>query len=171
MIVRTNIYNNFFACFNESRGIAMHRDSVIANKKSKCLSYLETKLLSFIIMLIISLFLSLFKCYFVMLGQLLYFFACVYFASALITILKAYNYRKYQSFESSVIMDRHGITDESYYGIKMTFGWDKIIGVVIGKHTITFITDTPCYFYFNISEKEKIMKLLTRYGQKKKIII
>ena len=174
MIVRTNIYNNFFACFNEARGIAMHKDSVLATKKGKCLSYLESKLLSFIIMLILSLLLSLFSifdCYFIMLSRFVYIFACFYFAATLITLLKFYNRYKYQRFESSVIMDRHGITDESYYGIKMIFSWDKIKGIVIGKYTITFLTDTPCYFYFNIEEKEKIMKLLAKYNQKKKIII
>lgn len=174
MIVRTNIYNNFFACFDEARGIAMHRDSVISNHKSKCLSYMETKLFSFIIMLVLCLllsFLGCFACSFKLLSQILYTFACLYFAVALITILRVYNYRKFQRFESSVVIDRHGITDESYYGIKMIFSWDKIKGVVVGKNTVVFLTDTPCYFYFNITELEKIVKLLTRYGQKRKIII
>ena len=174
MIVRTNIYNNFFNCFNEARGIAMHKDSIISSKTNNCLSYIETKLLSFIIMIVFSLVLyvfSYFNCHYIMLSRLLYLFACLYFIATLITILKFYNRYKYQRFESSVIMDRHGITDESYYGIKMIFSWDKITGVVIGKYTITFLTNTPCYFYFSISEKERIMKILSKYKQKQKIII
>ena len=55
-------------------------------------------------------------------------------------------------------------------GIKMTFNWDKVLGVVIGKYTVTILTDTPCYFYFKIDDKRKIIKVLEKYGEEDKII-
>lgn len=68
------------------------------------------------------------------------------------------------------MIDENGITDESYYGIKMILKWEKITGVVIGKHTITILTDTPVYFYFDIAKKEDVIKAIDKYGNKDLII-
>ena len=73
-------------------------------------------------------------------------------------------------FSNTILIDKNGITDESYYGIKMIFNWSKIKGVVIGKRAITILTDTHIYFYFDISKKSEVIKAIEKYGNSDLII-
>ena len=50
----------------------------------------------------------------------------------------------------------------------MIFSWDKIKGFVVGKYTVTILTDTPIYFYFNISKKDEILKAIEKYEPRDK---
>ena len=52
----------------------------------------------------------------------------------------------------------------------MIFSFDKIKCIVVGKYTVTILTDTPVYFYFDISKKEDIIEAIEKYGDKDKII-
>ena len=81
-----------------------------------------------------------------------------------------YQVRKKEHFTNVVKIDKNGITDESYYGIKMVFSWDKISALVVGKHTVTVLTDSPIYFYFNISEKDEVLKAIDKYEEKDKLV-
>ena len=85
-------------------------------------------------------------------------------------IITLYKFRKEQGFDNTVTFSKEGMIDESFYGIKMTFKWEKVLAVVIKKYTITILTDTPAYFYFNITEKNNILKALEKYQVKDKVI-
>ena len=52
----------------------------------------------------------------------------------------------------------------------MIFNWDKIKAVVIKKYSVTILTDTNVYFYFDIKLKEDIIKCIKKYGSKTLII-
>ena len=96
--------------------------------------------------------------------------ALVYLIVTIGSFVSNYYFRKKRNFSNKVIIDKTGLTDESFYNIKMIFKWDKILAIVVGQETVTFLTDTPVYFYFNISEKEKIMKAIKKYGHLDKVI-
>lgn len=105
-----------------------------------------------------------------MIPIILYLISFIYLTYTIIDIIEIYNIRKKQQFSNMILIDKDGITDESYYGIKMMFKWEKITGIVIGKHTVTVLTDTPVYFYFEISKKDDIIKAVEEYGNKNLII-
>ena len=164
MKINSDISKDFFSLFDEARGIALRRKKILKNKSSKCLTYMQRKLLILSIMFVVSLFFLILCCWIVALV------AVVYLIHAITTIALVYFYRKDQDFKNTITIDKHGITDESYFGIKMTFRWEKITGVVIGKRTVTILTDMPIYFYFDISSKDDIIKAIEKYGDSKKII-
>ncbi len=87
-----------------------------------------------------------------------------------LSIIKVYELKYRNNFISSVTIDERGIIDESYYGIKMLFKWNKIASVVIGKHSVVILTDTPVYFFFNRRDSKKIIKTIERYHRKTMII-
>ena len=173
MKIDTSISKNYFGLFDEARGIAIYKKSVLKNRKSKTLSYTQGKIIGFVLLFLLSLlfaFLCTFNCHMVWLPLLSYLITIIYLAHAVINTIGIYSFRKKQKFSNTILIDENGITDESYYGIKMIFKWKKIIGVVIGKHTITILTDTPVYFYFDIAKKEDVIKAIDKYGNKDLII-
>lgn len=173
MKINSNISKNFMGCFDEARGFAMHKSKIIKSKKNNCLSYMQNKLIIYMTLIIISSILILSSCYdcnLLIIALLLFHGANIYLIITIISIISMYHFRKKNNFKNTIIIDKDGIIDESYYGIKMIFKWNKIIGIIIGKHTVTILTDTPCYFYFPISEKDNIIKAIDKYGDKSKII-
>ena len=108
--------------------------------------------------------------HFCILSFFLYLASVIYLIAMLVNILTIYRFRKKQKFNNTIIIDKNGITDESYYGIKMIFSFDKINAIVVGKYTVTILTDTPCYFYFDVKEKENIIKAIEKYNKEVRII-
>lgn len=173
MKIDTSISKNYFTLFDESRGVAIHKKSILKRRKSNTLSYLQGKLIVFILLFILDIFFAFlcrFNCYMVCFTCLTYLITLVYLFCTVINIIGIYKFRKKQQFSNTILIDKNGITDESYFGIKMIFRWEKITGVVIGKYTVTILTDTPIYFYFDISKKKEVIKAVEKYGNKDLII-
>ena len=173
MKIETNISKNYFARFDEARGVALHKKSVLKNRKSKTLSYTQSRLIVFIILFILSIlscFLPYFNLCLFILPWLMFLITFLYLIYIIIDITSVYIFRKRMQFSNTILIDKNGITDESYYGIKMIFNWSKIKGVVIGKRAITILTDTPIYFYFDISKKAEVIKAIEKYGNSDLII-
>ena len=173
MKIETDISKKFFSRFDEARGIALHKKSVLKNKNPKTLSYTKGSLLIIILLFILSIVFALF-CRFnwrlFFLPCLTYLIAIIYLIYVVSIIIETYNFRKKLQFKNTIIIDENGITDKSYKKIKMIFSWNKIKGIVIGKYTITVLTDTPVYFYFDISKKDDVIKAIEKYGKKNLII-
>ena len=52
----------------------------------------------------------------------------------------------------------------------MLFKWNKIVGVIVGKHSVVILTDTPIYFFFSKRDSKKIIKTIERYHKNTMII-
>ena len=173
MKIKTDISKNFFACFDEARGFAVNKKKILKTKNAKVFTYMQGKCFNVVILLLVG-------CLFIVLSDinrnlfilscLFCFIATIYFVEALINLWIVYQIRKKENFSNTIKIDKNGITDESYHGIKMIFSWDKISALIVGKHTITILTDTPVYFYFNISAKEEVLKAIDKYEKKEKIV-
>ena len=173
MKIETNISNNYLLCFSEARGIAMNKKRILNSKKNKYLTFFECKFIITIILCIISIFFTILSkkyTYLVLLSIVTLIITTIYIFITLVIICRTYIFRKSHGFNNEILIDKDGITDTSFRGIKMIFSWKKITGIVIGKYTVTILTDTPCYFYFDISNKDKIIKAIEKYGEKKQII-
>ncbi len=172
MKISSELSHSYCACFDEARGIAMNKKTVLKNRNPKCISYLQMKLLTFILLIVLAILLAgisyLSICFYIF-SLLLILIATVYFIISIFLILSLYTYRlKWQT--NKVLMNKTGISGETCYGIKYSFKWDLITAVVIGKYSVTILTDTPCYFYFDISKKDEIIKAIEKYDNKNKII-
>lgn len=173
MKIESDVSKNYFLRFNEARGIVLHQKVVLKEKKSKVLSYIPSKLLMFCLFLVIGIlviYLCQFNFYLFTVGFWIILFGVFYLLAALAAIISSYYFRKNRNFRNTNLIDKVGIYDESFYGIRMLFKWDKIKGVVVGKYSVVILTDTPVYFYFDISKKEDILKCVHKYGKKDLII-
>lgn len=172
MKLKTRITKDFYKYFDEARGIAIQKKKVLKNKNSSCFTYTQIQLIVFIIMLVIGLLFMLlgeidYKGYII--GAVIFILSLCYIAGCIVSVIGYYNFRKSCS-KKGLLIDENGITDESFYGIKMTFSWKKILGIVITKNTVTFLTDTPIYFYLDKSSQNDIIGIAERYNVQDKII-
>lgn len=161
------VSKDFFKTFNEAKGVAECKNHILKTKKTTSFTYLQSILLVILILLFISgitYFLNLTLLFYTML--IITIFYLIMHISFLIEMLYYSNHKS----NCYTIIDEKGITNTAFYNIEMLFSWDLITGVVIKKHSITFITSTPCYFFFNIEYKKKILELLKKYHHKDLII-
>lgn len=173
MKIETDIKDNFFAHFDEARGIAIHKSKIIKKRKVKCLSYMQGQVLTVIFLLVAAILLSMLCCkinYIFIPVCILLLSAFLYLIYIILTIVGIYIFRIKQNFKNTITLNKEGITDKSFYGIKILFDWSKITAVVVGKYTVTILTDTPVYFYFDISKKDKILNAIKKYDDIKKVI-
>ena len=77
---------------------------------------------------------------------------------------------KKNNFINEILINEDGITDKSFYDIKINLNWSKIKALVIKKKTLTFLTDTSLYFFFDINEKGTIIKAINKYNKDLPII-
>ena len=170
MKITTSMLNNFFTCFDEARGFAINKNKILREKRICGLSYIQNKSLYFVALLIISLILILINEELFVVSLVFFMTAIVYFLIIVIRIYSSYKFKQSVGFDNVIVINEEGITDESYYGIKLTIKWDKVKGIVVGRNTITFLTDTPIYFYFSVSNKKEILDYCLNYIDKNKII-
>lgn len=168
MRIESNLSNNFFALFDESLSIAKNKRRILKKNKVNKLSYFQFVLLVYIILVILSFIIMFTNLYY--LSFIPMFIATIYLVLSLVRVYIIYSNKKEDNFISSVIMNKNGITDESYYGIKMIFNWNKIKAIVIKKYAITILTDTPVYFVFDKSVKDDIIKIVNKYNKDISII-
>ena len=163
MKIETNLNNNFFKIYDESRSVAIHRKEIIKNKKANALTFSTEVLLVFTIILLISLIIKKYGIIFMTLSF-------IYLMTNIIRFISSYKFRKKQNFKNEIIIDEKGITDlSSFKNVEILFKWAKIKAIVIKKYSVTLLMDSNIYFYFDIKEKEKIIKEVKKY--KKDILI
>ncbi len=160
---------SYFKCFDESRGVAMNKKYVLKNKKANVFTYTDYMfciiLLSFCLGAV-CLFMN--NHYKFALSASFVFFGLLFLSVSLISTYYMCHYRR-KSSQLEILFDKEGITNCSYYGIKMMFSWDKIEAIVLKKNSATILTDTPVYFYFDKEQEEKLLKIVKKY--KKDILI
>ncbi len=162
--ISCDLSKKYFECFDEAKGIALHKRKILKNKSVSCLSYMQEVFLIFLVIEFICLLLSLVASY--SMCFFIYFLLTVdiiFFLFHIIRVFVGILLRKKQGFKGSIIIDENGITNTSYYKIKMVFAWPKIKAIVIKKYTVTILTDTPCYFYFDVAKNKKILEAVKKY--------
>lgn len=171
MKINCDISKQYFPCYDEAKGVALKKKQILKNKNAKVLSYMQQVLLKFFLIAILNFFFA------ILLGDSYY--PCfilililddIFVLFHFIETIKTYLIRKNQKFKNTIKLEESGLIDQSYFGIEMKFSWDKIKAVVIKKYSITILTDTPCFFYFDTSKKEKIKEIIKKYSPKTLII-
>ncbi len=171
MKISCDISQNYFNCYSESKGVAVHRQSILKKKKPNRLNYYTEILIACLAILIISFLLTLTKDMFWWLfASLLALIDIIFLFIIIFNFLFVFTFRHKQKFKNTIILDDNGLTYTSVYNIKVNFAKEKLQALVIKKHTVTILTDTPCYFYFDINTKEKILEALKKYKYKTMII-
>ena len=170
MEIKSNMKKTYLRNYNEAKGIAVNKKRVLKHKTNKVPTYLESALITILLLLICSIIFSIidksniFKALFPVL-------LIIYITYAITrTIISIYLKKDQIDLINTIKIDEEGITDKSFYKIKINISWDKIPAVVIKKHTITFITDTQLFFFFDIKNKEEILKLVKKHSKNTLII-
>ena len=173
MKINTDLKNNFIICYDEARGVSFYKRKILKYKKNKSFSFILTQIFFITLLLIISISFSLLSTCnknIYLISNTFYVISIIYFYYAIISMLCSYFFRKKNNFNNIVTFNKEGIIDESFRGLKIIVKWDKVLGIVVGKNTITILTDTPIYFYFDIKEKDNIFKVLEKYNINDKVI-
>lgn len=162
MKIKSNMKNSFFKNYNEAKGIALSKKKILKNNTNKVPTYLTYILITIILLCSITI-LSYHLDKTKTIGTLYLITLIIYIFYVISRTIWSYKFRKKQDYQNIIILDEEGLTDKSFYGIKITFTWDKIKAFVIKKYTITVLTDTNLYFFFDIKEKEEILKAIEKY--------
>ena len=172
MKISSDISKNFFLIYSEARGFATRKNKIIKKNKINKLGYFSRITLVFIFWWIIG-FILLLKCDSkncvlpsVILCLDVTFYLLLVVRLFLISIFR----KKRLGYKTSITINKKGLIDNSFYNIEMTFGWDLIKAIVVGKYSVVIFTDTPCYFTFDKSELDNILKALEKYEKEVKII-
>ncbi len=161
------IDKNFWSCFNEARGVALFKRSVLNSKKKLIPTYL-----GFILFLLgVVLGLGILFSFFTKLKWLFYLF----FLLAILIVLSHFFYLieifyYHHKLAGKTIIDEKGITNNSYRNITIIFNWNKIKAIVITKHAVTILTDTPYYFFFSNDQKEELLKVVKKQKKEKLVL-
>ncbi len=174
MRVEYNVKNkNSFKVFNDAMGVALNRENIIRGKKVKYLSYLSASILEIIIALMfLILMLTLTKAYYCTLSIVLVFIATLLFIFMILNILYPLLFASWIIFreENELEIDEKGISfyfdDDQYY----TLGWTHIRALIIGKHSLNFITDDKFFFYFDKKYRNDILSAIKEYNESLLII-
>lgn len=169
MEIKSNMKNNYLKHYNIAKGIAVNKRRVLKNKTTKVPTYLTTALITIIILTICSvLFLiidksKIFSSYFII-------SLIIYIIYIIVRTIWSYNFKKKKNFLNIITLNEEGLTDTSFYDIKINIKWNKIKAIVIKKSTITILTDIHLYFFFDINEKDQILKAINKYNKETLII-
>lgn len=169
MEIKTNMKKSYLRNYNEAKGIAVNKKRVLKHKTNKVPTYLTSVLITITLLSICTTLFSIidssniFKLFFLI-------SLIIYISYSILRTIWSVNFKKKQEFLNTIIIDENGITDSSFYNIKININWNKITAIVIKKYTITFITDTHLYFFFDISKKEEILKLVKKYSKENLVI-
>lgn len=166
MKIKSNIKKKYFTCLNESMGVNLNKKYILKTKKNTDYTYTEHTLYVMIIILLISAIFAIMRTNAsILLSMMAIFCAGLYLLAVLITTLMGYTARKRVNFKNEIEITEDGITDASYYGIKMTLSWDQVEAIVIRKNTIIILTNTPVYFYFDKNKKKDIVNATKKYKE------
>ena len=168
MEIEEKIQEKHFKCYNEALGMAVSKSYILNNKKCSKLGYIEK--LSFLSLCLFVLAIILIMTSNIYMDYLARFLCLIIgiFIVMIATRILMYFTRNKKSYKT--IINEEGITDESLYGIKMLFTWDKIKAVVINKHSIVILMDVPIFLYFSSVLEDKIVKSLKKYNKTDLII-
>ena len=163
MKIKSNIANNFIRIHGEAKGIARHKKCIIKHKRKIFMNYYLELLIEFVALVILSYY------FFFNDNQLVSIIAFIFliivetvFVFNFLGIISSYERRYRNDFTSSITVDDRGIIDESFDGVKMLFKWNKIKAVVVGRHCVVILTDTPIYLYFNKKDAKKIINAVEK---------
>lgn len=166
MKIKSNIKKKYFTCVNESMGVNLNKKYILKSKKNTDYTYTEHTLYVMIIILLVSAIFAIIRTNIsVLLSMMAIFCAFLYLVAVLVITLMGYTARKRVGFKNEVEITEEGVTDSSYYGIKMTLSWDQIEAIVVRKNTIVILTNTPVYFYFDKNKKKDIINATKKYKE------
>lgn len=170
MEIKSNMKKTYLRNYNEAKGIAVNKKRVLKHKTNKVPTYLTSALITITLLSLCTIIFSIidssniFKMFFLV-------SLITYISYSIIRTISSILLKKNQiDLINTIVIDEEGITDKSFFKIKINVSWDKIPAVVVKKHTVTFITDTQLFFFFDIKNKEEILKLVKKYSKNTLII-
>ena len=170
MEIKSNMKKTYLRNYNEAKGIVVNKKRVLKHKTNKVPTYLTSALITITLLSICTILFSIidssniFKTIFLVL-------LIIYISYSIIRTIGSILLKKNQiDLINTITIDENGITDKSFFKIKINLSWDKIKAVVVKKYTVTFITDTQLYFFFDIKDKEEILKQVKKYSKETLII-
>lgn len=166
---------NYSACYNEAAGIALKKSTIIKKPSTNTHTYtyygilylLLTTILNVVIFIIAkkTSFNSIIA-YCSIMTTIFYLLIFIYFLNYLLRII----FSKYRNKKGHIKISKEGITDSTFKGIKILFEWEHIKMIVIKKHTITILTDTPIYFFVNKEIEYQLLTTIRKYQKEIPII-
>ncbi len=170
MEIKSNMKKTYLRNYNEAKGIAVNKKRVLKHKTNKVPTYLTSVIITITLLLLCTIIFSIidtsniFKYYFLI-------SLIIYITYSIIRTISSILLKKNQiDLINTITIDEEGITDKSFFKIKINISWDKIPAIVIKKHTVTFLTDTQLFFFFDINHKDEIIKLVKKYSKNTLII-
>lgn len=171
MKVKSDLSFDFFKIYLEAREIAKHKKVFLSGRGFIKFNFLEEVLLYSLIIFMIGFYIAINPNYLYLYGYMIIFTGVLYLLGNLVRIYEGYKFRKRKNFLSEMIIDERGITDlSSFDGVELLFKWCVIEGIICGRYSVVILTKKRVYFYFDIKEKNRIIKNAKKYNSEVLVI-
>lgn len=164
MVIKCNLRNHYFRYFNEARGVALRRDKILRNNKTwigKYSDYILLIDLALLILIGVSCYIKSIEAF--IFGMMLLVLTIVFNIYVLLNTLSIIRFRKKNNYDGEIILSKEGLSNSSFYGIKLTFEWKKVKAIVVKGKTVVILTDTPIYFYQSLDKKDDIIEGIKKF--------
>ena len=169
MKIKYDMSKNYWNTHNEAQAIVMMRKKLLRNKNARIGNIFRSGIFYGIGILIVSIFY--FVCKKIGVEELflnvisdLLLFLILFLALYFILIFATYfiNYKS-STHKGILKIDEKGLEDKEENGKVTSMPWENILLVVVGKYTVTFVTNTKKVIFVNIGNKKDILKALQTY--------
>lgn len=158
MKIKTNIKNNFWKIYSESKYIDIHKKKIINKGKLIKSNYFEETILIYsIIMMLASaaMILKLNSIY----AYALIMIGIIYLLFNIIKTYEEYKHTKEKKFEKIITIKEEGITYQNNITDKeYTIKWNLVKCIAVTKNSIVILTDKDDFIYLDSAQKNKLIK-------------
>ncbi len=155
-------YTHYFKCYNEAKGVASAKRWLLKNPHTKVTTHIENICLLLFLFLLLAL--ASFIAHFYLLFTILIYLSVFYFylnLTIFIVRLINHHHRKY-----TAELTEEGLIFNSFQNIELLFRWPLIKKIIIKKYSITILTSTSFFFFFDISYKDQLLAFLKKAQMK-----
>lgn len=175
MKIKYDMSKNYLKCYNEALGVATHKKKMMKNHHSKThtYTYYGGVYLLMVILIIVINYVSYITVGYGWMNHIMSYFGLLILLTIIIYFILfgiRYYYSRCRLEKGTFVFDEEGIKNNSYLGIEMLFRWNKIKYIVVKKHSITILTDTPVFFFMNIETKDELIKGIQKYKKDIEVI-
>ncbi|HAB66777.1 MAG TPA: hypothetical protein DCE23_05365 [Firmicutes bacterium] len=171
--INYDLSDSYVLIYDEAYGVAKKRKKLLKKPTTKTHTYLGITLFRLILILCLNLFCYLYLkiCgYSYIVCTLCIFTPFLYFILTMNIIIFIIRVTcRSKKLKGSFVLNKQGLTDSTFKGIKILFEWSKIKMVIVKKYSIIILTDTPIYFFVNKDVEDELITALKKY--KKDLII
>ncbi len=166
-IIDYDLTDSYVLIYDEAYGVARKRKKLLKNPRTNTYTYLGITMFRLFLVILINLICYGYVCFVghsYWLSMILVFIPFLYLYLVFdIMIFTVKITCRSKRLKGSLKINKEGITDSTFDGIKILFEWKRIKMVVVKKYSVIILTDTPIYFFVNKDVEKQLIREIKRF--------